>query len=117
MKDYEELSILSGQIKGILSRADSMAKSGRDLSEERVTSGLENGVHRDFARIIEKAREINDRHGLGQHGMFVSLADSEIHNWSDLMDRCIVLLPVVEEFERILRPAVLQVKVDDSSRG
>jgi len=42
--------------------------------------------------------------GLGQHGMFVSLINSEMGNWSDLTDKCIILLPIVEGFERKLRP-------------
>jgi len=53
---------------------------------------------------MEKAREINDSNGLGKHGMFVSMANSQMGDWSDLMDKCITLLPIVEGFERRLRP-------------
>ena len=105
MTDYEEISIIVGQVRGLLSRADNMRKSGRDLSKQKIGSAVEDGVYTDFVRIVEKVREINDSNGFGQHGTFVSLANSEIGNWSDLMDKCIMLLPIVEGFERRLRPA------------
>jgi len=105
MTDYEEISIIVGQVRGLLSRADKMSKNGLDLSKQKIGSAVEDGVYRDFIRIIEKAREINDSNGLGKHGAFVSLANSEIGNWSELVDKCIVLLPIAEGFERRLRPA------------
>jgi len=101
MTDYEEISIIVGQLRGLLSRADNMTKSGRDLRKQKI---VEDRVYKDFIRIIEKAREINDSNGLGKHGAFVSLANSEIGNWSELVDKCIVLLPIAEGFERRLRP-------------
>ena len=104
MTDYEKISIIVGQIQGLLSRADSMTKKGIDLSKQKIGSLVEDGVYKDFIRIIEKAREIKDRNGLGKHGMFVSMANSQTGNWSDLMDKCITLLPIVEGFERRLRP-------------
>lgn len=104
MTDYQEISIIVGQIQGLLSRADSMTKNGLDLSKQRIGSLVEEGVYRDFIRIIEKAREINDSNGLGQHGTLLSLINSEMGNWSDLTDKCIILLPIVEGFERKLRP-------------
>jgi len=104
MNDYQEISIIVGQIEGLLSRADRMTKNGLDLSKQKIGSAVEDGVYKDFIRIIEKAREINDSNGLGKHGMFVSLANSEIGNWSELIDKCIMLLPIVEGFERRLRP-------------
>jgi hypothetical protein len=105
MTDYQEISIVMGQVRGLLSRADNMTKNGLDLSRQKTGSAVEDGVHKDFTRIIEKTREINDSNGFGQHGTFVSLANSEIGNWSDLMDKCIMFLPIVEGFERRLRPA------------
>ena len=105
MTDYGEISIIAGQLRGLLSRADRMTKNGIDLKRKRIGSVLEDGVHKDFVRIIKKARENNDGNGLGKHGMFVSLIDSEISSWSDLMDKCIILMPIVEGFERRLRPA------------
>ena len=105
MIDYQEISIIVGQARGLLSRADSMTKSGLDLSRQKIGSVLEEGVHKDFIGIMEKAREVNDSNGFGQHGTFVSLINSEIGNWSELADKCIMLLPIVEEFERRLRPA------------
>ena len=104
MTDYEEISIIVGQLRGLLSRADSMSKNGLDLSRQKIGSVLEDGIYKDFIRIIQKAREINDSNGFGQHGAFVSLADSEISSWSDLMDKCIIVMPIVEGFERRLRP-------------
>ena len=104
MNDYEEISIIVGQVHGLLSRTDGMAKDGLDLSRQKIGSAVEDGVYRDFIRIIEKTREINDSNGFGQHGAFVSLANSEIGNWSELVDKCIILLPIVEGFERRLRP-------------
>ena len=104
MNDYEEISIIVGQLRGLLSRADRMTKNGLDLSKQKIGSAVEDGVYKDFIRIIEKAREINDSNGLGKHGMFVSLANSQIDNWSDLTDKCIILLPIVEGFKRKLRP-------------
>jgi len=71
---------------------------------QKIGSAVEDGAYRDFIRIIEKAREINDSNGLGKHGVFASLANSEIGNWSDLMDKCIILLPIVQAFKRKLRP-------------
>ncbi len=103
MTDHQEISIVVGQLRGLLSRADSMTKNGLDLSKQKIGSAVEDGVYKDFIRIIEKAREINDSNGLGKHGMFVSLANSQIDNWSDLTDKCIILLPIVEGFERRLR--------------
>ena len=104
MTDYEEISIIVGQIEGLLSRADNITKNGIDLSKQKIGSAVEDGVYRDFVRIIEKTREINDSNGFGKHGAFVSLANSEIGNWSELVDKCIILLPIVEGFERRLRP-------------
>ena len=115
MTDYQEISIIVGQVRGLLSRADRMTKNGLDLSKQKIGSAVEDGVYRDFIRIIEKAREINDSNGLGQHGMFVSLANSEIGNWSGLVDKCIILLPIVEEFQRRLRPGVLNVGDSDDT--
>jgi len=43
--------------------------------------------------------------GLGQHGELVSLPSSEVTNWSRLVDKCMILLSMVERFERRLRPA------------
>ncbi len=105
MTDYQEISIILGQLRGLFSRADSMTKNGLDLSRQKIGSVLEDGVYRDFIRIIEKAREINDSNGFRQHGVFVSLVNSEIGSWSELVDKCIMLLPIVEGFERRLRPA------------
>jgi len=102
--DYEEISIIVGQVRGLLSRADKMSKNGLDLSKQKIGSVVENGVHKDFIRIMEKTREINDSNGFGQHGTLLSLANSEIGNWSELVDKCIMFLPIVEEFERRLRP-------------
>lgn len=113
MTDYEQISIIVGQIQGLLSRADKMSKNGIDLSKQKIGSAVEDGVYRDFIRIIEKAREINDSNGLGKHGVFVSLANSEFDNWSDLMDKCIMLLPIVQAFKRRLRPAVPGVEGGD----
>ena len=104
MTDYEEISIIMGQVRGLLSRADGMAKNGLDLSKQKIGSAVEDGVYRDFIRIMEKAREINDSNGFGQHGTLLSLINSEISDWSDLIDKCIILLPIVEGFERRLRP-------------
>ncbi len=104
MTDYQEISIIVGQIKGLLSRADRMTKNGLDLSKQKIGSAVEGGVYRDFIRIMEKTREINDSNGFGQHGTLLSLANSEIGNWSELIDKCIILLPIVEGFERRLRP-------------
>ncbi len=104
MTDYEEILIIVGQVRGMLSRADSMSKNGLDLSRQKIGSAVEDGIYKDFIRIIEKAREINDNNGFGQHGAFVSLADSEISSWSDLMDKCIIVMPIVEGFEKRLRP-------------
>ncbi len=104
MTDYEEISIIAGQLRGLIARTDSMTKNGLDLGRQKIGSAVEDGVYRDFIRIIEKAREINDNNGLGKHGVFVSLANSEIGNWSDLMDKCIILLPIVQAFKRKLRP-------------
>lgn len=115
MTDYDEISITVGQLRGLLSRADNMTKNGLDLSKQKIGSAVEDGVHKDFIRIIEKTREINDSNGLGKHGAFVSLANSEIGNWSDLMDKCIMLLPIVEEFQKRLRPAVLNVGDSDNT--
>jgi len=104
MTDYEEISIIMGQVRGLLSRADGMAKNGIDLSRQKIGSAVEDGVYKDFIRIIEKTREINDSNGFGQHGTLLSLANSEIGSWSELVDKCIMLLPIVEGFERRLRP-------------
>ena len=104
MTDYEEISIVLGQVRGLLSRADSMTKNGLDLNKQKIGSAVEDGVHKDFTRIIKKAREINDSNGFGQHGTLLSLANSEIGNWSELVDKCIMFLPIVEEFQRRLRP-------------
>ena len=104
MTDYEEISIIVGQLQGLLSWADKMSKNGIDLSKRKIGSFVEDGVYGDFIRIIEKAREVNDSNGLGQHGALLSLINSEISNWSDLMNKCIILLPIVEGFERRLRP-------------
>ena len=105
MTDYEEILIIVGQIQGLPSRADSMIKNGLDLSKQKIGSLVEDGIHKDFIRIIEKVREINDSNGLGQHGTLLSLINSKIGNWSDLVDKCIILLPIVEGFERKLRPS------------
>ena len=66
MTDYEQTLIIAGQLSGLLSRADNMTKSGRDLSKQRIGSAVEDGVYRDFIRIIEKTREINDSNGFGR---------------------------------------------------
>ena len=113
MTNYEEISIIVGQLQGLFSRADSMIKKGIDLSKQNIGSLVEDGVHKEFIRIIEKAREINDNNGLGQHGTLLSLINSEIGNWSDLIDKCIILLPIVEGFKRRLRPAVPGVEGSD----
>ena len=113
MTDYEEISIIVGQTEGLFARADSMTKRGLGLSKQRIGSVVEDGVYKDFIRIIEKAREINDSNGLGQHGTLLSLINSEISNWSDLMNKCIILLPIVEGFKRRLRPAVPGVESGD----
>jgi len=104
MTDCEETSIIIGQIQGLLSRANSMTKNGLDLSKQKTGSAVEDGIHKDFIRIIERARKINDSNGLGQHGTLLPLINSEIGNWSDLVDKCIILLPIVEGFEGKLRP-------------
>lgn len=104
MTDYEEISIVVGQVRGLLSRADSMTKKGVGLSKQKIGSAIEDGVYKDFIRIIEKVREINDSNRFGQHGTLLSLINSEISNWSDLMDKCIILLPIVEGYKRRLRP-------------
>ena len=81
-----------------------MTKNGLDLSKQKIGSVVEDGVYKHFIRIIERARKINDSNGLGQHGTLLPLINSEIGNWSDLVDKCIILLPIVEGFERKLRP-------------
>ena len=58
-----------------------------------------------LSELSKRLREINDSNGSGKHGAFVSLANSKIGNWSDLMNKCIMLLPIVEGFERRLGPA------------
>ncbi len=115
MTDYQEISIIVGQVRGLLSRADNMTKNGLDLSRQKTGSAVEDGVYRDFIRIIQKTREINDSNGFGQHGTLLSLINSEIGNWSELIDKCIMLRPIVEGFERRLRPAVLNVGDSDST--
>ncbi len=83
-------------------QSDSMTKNGLDLSKQKIVSVVEEGVNKDFIRIIEKAREINDRKGLGKHGTLLSLINSEISNWSDLMNKCIIILPVLRATQRRL---------------
>ena len=82
--------------------ADSMTKKGIDLSRQAIGSAVKDGVHKDFIRIIEKAREINDRNGFGKHGTLLSLINSEIGNWSDLMNKCIMILPVLKAIKNDL---------------
>ena len=36
MTDYEEISIIVGQVRGLLSRADRMTKNGLDLSKQEI---------------------------------------------------------------------------------
>lgn len=103
MTDYEQISIIIGQLQGLLSRADSMTKNKIGLSKQKIGSLVEDGAYRDSIRIIEKAREINDSNGLGKHGRLVSMANSQIGNWSDLMNKCIMVLPVLRVIERRLR--------------
>ena len=106
MTDYEEISIIVGQVRGLLSRADKMSKNGIDLSKQKIGSAVEDEVHKDFSNTIEKVREISGSNGLGQQGVLLSLANSEMNNRLDLMYKCIILLPIVEGFERRLRPTV-----------
>jgi len=113
MTDYEEISIIVGQLRGLLSRAHNMTKNGLDLSKQKISSAVEDGVYKEFIRIIEKAKEVNDSNGFGQHGTLLSLANSEIGNWSELIDKCIILIPIVEGFERRLRPGVPGVEGGD----
>lgn len=39
----DEISIIVGEIKGLLSRADNMAKNGLDLSQQKIGSAVEGG--------------------------------------------------------------------------
>lgn len=79
-----------------------MANNGLDLSKQSIDSADKDRAYKDFIKIIENTREINDRNGLGQHGTLLSPINSEITNWSDLMDKCIMILPVLRAIRKDL---------------
>ena len=84
MTDYEEISIIVGQVRGLIARADRITKDGLNLSDQKIKIGVEGGVYSDFLKIVDNVRQINDRNGFRQHSMLLSLANFEIGNWSEL---------------------------------
>jgi len=117
MTDYEEISIIVGQVRGLIARADRITKDGLNLSDQKIKIGVEGGVYSDFLKIVDNVREINDRNGFGQHSMLLSLANFEIGNWSELVGKCEILLPIVEAFQRKLRPPGPRVEGYDNWSG
>ena len=104
MTDYEEISIIVGQVRGLIARADRITKDGLNLSDQKIKVGVEGGVYSDFLKILDNVREINDRNGFPQYSMLLSLPNFEIGNWSELVGKCEILLLIVEAFQRKLRP-------------
>ncbi|MBA7698287.1 hypothetical protein ES703_106964 [subsurface metagenome] len=104
MTDYEEISIIVGQVRGLIARADKITENGRNLSDQKIEIGITGGTYTDFCEIVKKVREINDRNRFRQHSMLLSLANFGIGNWSELVGKCETFLPIVEAFQRKLRP-------------
>ncbi len=114
MINHEEISMIIEHIQGLLFRAEKMMKEGIDLNKQKLGSAVEDGVYKDFIRIVKKAIEINDSNGLEHHGTLLSLANSKRNSWLDLTDKCMILRPIVKGFERRLRPAVPDVEGSDA---
>ncbi len=52
MTDYEEISIIAGQLRGLIARAGTITKNGLDLGRQKIGSAIGDGVYRDIIRII-----------------------------------------------------------------
>jgi len=57
MTDYEEISIIVGQVRGLIARADKITENGRNLSDQKIEIGITGGTYTDFCEIVKKVRK------------------------------------------------------------
>ena len=104
MEDHETMRIVEDGLKGLKSSAESMAKSGQNLSDIKIKIGLPGGAHVDFCKIAEQVKEVNIKYKYGYDSILESLGSFKVGNWSELLAKCAMLLPYVHEFKIKLTP-------------
>jgi len=104
VEDYEIMRVVIKVVKALMSQADRMIKSGQNLSDVKIEIKVPGGAYADFCKWVDTVKEIDEKHNFGYKSHLESLRDFRVGDWSELVAKCNMLLPIAEEFRDKLRP-------------
>lgn len=104
--DYEAISVVAESLKGIVAQGDKIIQAGQNLSDVKIAIGVAGGVHADFCKLVDKVKEIDKNHSFGYSSLLESLGNFKVGNWSELVGKSNLLLPIVEQFLIKLEPTL-----------
>ncbi len=70
----------------------------------KIQIGVSGGAHVDFCKWVNKIKQINETYHFGYDFALKSLGDFEVGNWSELVAKCNILLPIAKQIRNKLEP-------------
>ena len=110
MKDHEVMRAAVQVLLGITAQAETIAKTGQNLSDVKIETGIPGGAHADWCIWVERIKQVNKEHGFGYDSLLESAGNFEIGNWSELSAKCRMLLPIVKQIRNKLEPPLPKAK-------
>lgn len=110
--DYEVISVVVRGLEGLITEGDKMIQSGQNLSDVKIAIGVSGGAYADFCKLVDRVKETNEKHGFGYDPELVSLSDFEVGNWSELVAKARMLLPIAKQFRNKLYPSSRRIKLN-----
>ena len=103
-EDYEIMRVVVKVLEGLISQGDRIIKSGQNLSDVKIEIKVPGGAYADFCKWVDIVKEIDEKHNFGYKTHLESLRDFRVGNWSELVAKCNMLLPIAEQLRNELEP-------------
>jgi len=117
VEDYEIMRVIVQALDGLISQADRIIKGEQNLSEVKIKIGVTGGAYADFCRLVDRVKQINEKHKFGYDPELESLGNFEVGNWSELIAKCNMLLPITRQLRNKLEPRPPKVDYSDRWSG
>jgi len=101
-EDYEIMRVIVKVLEGLISQGDRIIKGGQNLSDVKIEIGVSGGAYADFCKWVDRVKQINKEHNYGYDPELESLGNFKVGNWSELVAKCSMLLPIAEQFRNKL---------------
>ena len=103
-KNYEIIRLVVESLRNLIAQGDRIIRGGQNLSNVKIAIGVSGGASADFTNLVNRMKEINKNHEFGYDSELESLGNLGVGNWSELVAKANILLPIAEQFERKLEP-------------